>query len=128
MPGTVWSSCWKRCNKFPAVATQDCVGDLAQRVENKVASVAAERACDAALLVSEGFEKQGHKVSPKDHGGCVEQQGVGRDDGEAEGWRTAVRKEDRCETSALTVQEGAREGGPPPRSKELQTWRGAREG
>ena len=33
--------------------------DLAQRVKHKVATVAAEYACDAALLVARGFEGRG---------------------------------------------------------------------
>ena len=52
-------------DKVPAVALQDYVEYLAQRVEHEVASVAAEHACDAALLVAKGFEKRVLKVSQR---------------------------------------------------------------
>ena len=52
-------------NMVPAVATQDYGHELAQREEHKVASVAAEHACDAALHVAEWFDNRWLKVSPK---------------------------------------------------------------
>ena len=72
-------------SKIPAVATQDYVEDLAQRVEHKVASVAAEHECDAADL------KVRAQGLFEDHGGCVEQQAPDRDYREAQGERTTVR-------------------------------------
>ena len=45
----------------------------AQRVEHKVAIVAAEHACDAASMVAEGFATRSFRRSPKHLGGFGEQ-------------------------------------------------------
>ena len=44
-------------------AIQDYDDDLAHRIWHKVATVAAEHACDAALQVAQGVEARGLKVS-----------------------------------------------------------------
>ena len=90
--------------------------DLAERVEHKVANVAAEHVCDTALLVAEGFDKRGPRVCSKttvvapsnealtkamakrargllfEKGKSVRDLGVDNA-GRCKGWRTATQKQ-----------------------------------